>query len=84
MAFEGDIAFAEDAGRVAGSEGKDVGAGDDTRADRLHGLLDRVDELKATHGLVVRGAELLWRRAERCRVEEDGSVATLNHHSSAI
>ena len=63
------LAPAEDAGRVTGREGDDVCAGDDARAGCLDGVLDRVNQLEAPQGRVVRRAELLRRRAERGWVE---------------
>ena len=75
--LEVHLAGAEDAGRVAGRESDDVGAGDDARAGRLEGVLDGVDQLEAAQGGIVGRAELLRRRAERGRVQEDGSITTL-------
>jgi len=68
---------AEEVGRVAGREGDDVGAGDDPGAGSLERVLDLVDQLEAAQAWVVGRAELLRRRAERRRVQKDGSITAL-------
>jgi hypothetical protein len=75
-----DPAVAEDAGRVAGGEGDDVGAGDDGRAgglDRGLGLVDHLEPAQAVLvgrafplGVAVPGAGLR---------QENGSVAPLRN-----
>jgi hypothetical protein len=74
---EGDLALAQEAGRVARREGDDVGAGDDPWARGLEGVLDGVDQLEPAQARVVGRGQLLRRRAERGRVEKHGSVAAL-------
>jgi hypothetical protein len=75
---------AEQVGRVAGREGDDVGAGDDAGAGGLERVLDRVDELEAAQARVVGRALLLRRRAERGRVQKDGSITALVNHETSL
>ena len=46
-------------------------------AGSLERVLDRVDQLEAAQARVVGRAEFLRRRAERCRVQKDGSITAL-------
>ena len=69
--------YTHDDDAVPCSDGEDVGAGDDARADLLDGGLDGVDDLEASHGAVVGRRHLLALEAGRV-IQQQRRVAALH------
>jgi len=71
MLMHRDLSHRDDG--VSGGDGEDVGAGDDSRAHRLHLRLDVVDDIEAPQRSLVRRRALLPGRV----VEQNGCIAAL-------
>ncbi|RWW86912.1 hypothetical protein BHE74_00004294 [Ensete ventricosum] len=66
-----------------GSEGEDVSAGNDARANVLHRGLDVVDHIEPSHRVLVRQRVLLALYAVTV-IQQNGTVATLQHNTATV